>query len=159
METTDFTELRAAAAIKAPRVFVDRSQLEALLQLHDAQQAAEQALKCKTKAGYPEEFEQCWAIYPSCPNPSKSSAHKAWAARRKQGVSAAALLAGTERYAAYVKATRTDPQFVKNPATFFGPDEHFALAWTVFKTQLKGPQHGRIRDQDFGAGAGQDGRF
>jgi hypothetical protein len=39
------------------------------------------------------------------------------------------MLEGAERYAAYVIAERTEPQFVKMAQTFFGPGEHFKAEW------------------------------
>ena len=157
MKTSDFAELRSAAAIKAPRVFVDRALLAELLLSHDARQLPARPIAVTAK--YPDEFEECWAAYPKRPGASKSASFKAWAARLKVGASAVEMLAGTRKYAAYIAATRTDPQYVLQPATFYGPGERFTADWTVPKNQLKGPQHGRLGNQDFGADAGEDGRF
>ena len=107
MNTSDFAELRAAAAIKAPRVFVDRALLAELLLVHDARQLPARPIAVTAK--YPDEFEECWAAYPKRPGASKSASYKAWAARLKAGASAVEMLAGTRKYAAYVAATRTDP--------------------------------------------------
>lgn len=42
------------------------------------------------------------------------------------------MLSGVKRYAAYVRATgSTGTQYVKQAATFFGPDRHFEEAWGV----------------------------
>lgn len=81
--------------------------------------------------GYTEDFEQAWALYPARPGASKKESFKAWNARLKAGVDVDDLIAGVKRYAAYVAGTKTDPQFIKQPATFFGPGEHYAADWTV----------------------------
>lgn len=40
------------------------------------------------------------------------------------------MLAGVSRYAGYVRATGSEgTQFVKQAATFFGPDRHFEEVW------------------------------
>ena len=40
------------------------------------------------------------------------------------------MLEGVKRYAAYVRATGSvGTQFVKQAATFFGPDRHFEESW------------------------------
>lgn len=82
------------------------------------------------KAEYPPEFEAAWQAYPDRPGDSKANAHKAWAARRKGGVTAEVLLAGAQRYAAFCTASATEPQYVKQAATFFGPGEHYLADWT-----------------------------
>ncbi|MCS2168064.1 helix-turn-helix domain-containing protein [Scandinavium manionii] len=78
------------------------------------------------------EFEQAWQAYPKrAGGNSKSAAFKAWKARQNDGVKPEAMLEGVKRYAAYVRATgSTGTQFVKQAATFFGPDRHFDEAWT-----------------------------
>jgi hypothetical protein len=79
---------------------------------------------------YTEDFELAWAIYPNRPGASKKESFKAWNARLKAGVTTDALLSGVRRYAAYVKAMQTEPQFIKQPATFFGPSEFYFADWT-----------------------------
>ena len=110
--------------------------------------------------GYPEEFETAWDAYPPRPGASKKDSHKAWAARRKEGVPAEALLAGVQRYANYVLLSRTEPQFTKQPATFFGPGEHYKADWAVGATQTqKGVIHGKFGKQDYHKGVAPDGTF
>lgn len=110
--------------------------------------------------GYPEEFEMAWDAYPPRPGASKKDSHKAWAARRKEGVPAEALLAGVQRYANYVLLSRTEPQFTKQPATFFGPGEHYKADWAVGATQTqKGVIHGKFGKQDYHKGVAPDGTF
>jgi hypothetical protein len=79
---------------------------------------------------YPDDFERVWKEYPQRPGASKKGALKAWKARLKAGVDVDTLLAGVVRYAAYVEAERTEPRFIKQPETFFGPDEHYLSDWT-----------------------------
>lgn len=83
------------------------------------------------KQDYSPEFETAWQAYPKRAggNP-KPSAFKAWKARLREGVTPENLLEGVKRYAAYVRATgSTGTQFVKQAATFFGPDRHFEESW------------------------------
>jgi len=50
----------------------------------------------------------------------------------KDGISPDDLHAGVERYAAYCRATgNVGTPYVKQAATFFGPDEHFREPWAV----------------------------
>lgn len=64
-------------------------------------------------------------------NPRKPAA-KAYKARLRQGVSAADLLAGTERYAAFIKAKGQEgTAYVKQASTFYGPDEHWRETWAI----------------------------
>ena len=76
-------------------------------------------------------FERAWHEYPKRPGASKTASLKAWNARLKAGVDPDAMAAGVERYARYVTAANTEPQFIKQPATFFGPDAHYASDWTA----------------------------
>lgn len=79
---------------------------------------------------YTEDFEQAWAMYPSRPGASKKESFKAWNARLKAGVTVDEMVAGVARYGIYVRAMKTDPQYIKQPATFFGPGEHYKADWT-----------------------------
>ena len=88
---------------------------------------------------YPADFELVWAEYPKRPGASKPDAHKAWAARVKAGVSIAVLHAGVVRYAAYCRVCKTEPGFIKQPATFFGPGEHYTADWTAHSHSNKAP--------------------
>lgn len=86
--------------------------------------------KSKTAVSYPEAFEQVWLEYPSRPGASKRDAFKAWDARVKEGVDPESIRLGVMRYAAYCARLETEPQFIKQPTTFFGPGEHFLSDWT-----------------------------
>jgi hypothetical protein len=84
-------------------------------------------------SGYSPEFDEAWAAYPDRPGKSKADAFKAWTARlkdKKAPATAEAMLAGVKRYAAYCAACKTEAQFIKQPATFFGPGRHFESDWT-----------------------------
>lgn len=74
---------------------------------------------------YPPEFEETWKVYPKRQGPnSKRAAFRQWSARLGEGVSPAAMLAGTMRYAAECRA-EWGTRFVKQAATFYGRDRHF----------------------------------
>lgn len=88
---------------------------------------------------YPAEFEAVWAEYPKRPGASKPDAHKAWAARVKAGIPIDVLHDGVVRYAAYCRACKTEPGFIKQPATFFGPGEHYTADWTAPAPTNKAP--------------------
>lgn len=79
-----------------------------------------------------ENFEIAWSAYPKRPGASKKASLKAWSARIKAGAKPDEIIAGVRRYAAYVEVVRTAPEFIKQPATFFGPNEHYLADWTVF---------------------------
>jgi hypothetical protein len=97
-----------------------------------------------TESKYPADFEAVWSVYPDRPGRSKADACKAWKARRKEGVTVEALMAGVERYAAYCRACKTEPGFIKQPTTFFGPGEHYLADWTAPAPSTPGarPMHG-----------------
>ncbi|SUX99649.1 replication protein [Citrobacter youngae] len=83
------------------------------------------------KQDYSPEFETAWQAYPKRAggNP-KATAYKHWKARIADGATASELLAGVQRYAAYIRATgKLGTEYVKQAATFFGPDRHFEEAW------------------------------
>ncbi|HAW0188646.1 TPA: helix-turn-helix domain-containing protein [Escherichia coli] len=101
---------------------------------------------------YSPEFEQAWQEYPKrAGGNSKSAAFKAWKARVREGIKPETMLDGVKRYAAWVRATgNTGTQFVKQAATFFGPDRHFEDFWQ----QPAAPGGGRQRQVDVLAGLG-----
>ena len=78
-------------------------------------------------------FDVAWAEYPKRPGANKSTARKAWDARIKAGVSPEVLIDGARAYAAYCTASGTEPQYIKQAATFFGPGEHYLADWTPMK--------------------------
>jgi hypothetical protein len=70
-------------------------------------------------------FNEAWAIYPKRPNNNRQSALKAWMARAREGCDLAAMLEGTRAYARYVEHRKTEPEFIKMAATFYGPNRHW----------------------------------
>lgn len=83
------------------------------------------------------DFETAWQLYPDRPGKSKANSLKKWQARIAEGVTAEDLIAGVKRYAEYVSKVGTDPQFIKQPETFFGPGLHYLADWT-FKAPTGG---------------------
>lgn len=126
----DYSPLRGLAAA-SPTVHLKSATVVELLDELDRLRAAGVAPVKLKRNDYPADFEAVWEVYPERPGASKAAAHKAWAARIKLGATVAEMLAGVQAYAAYVKAIRPEPQFIKQAATFFGPGEHYAADWTV----------------------------
>ena len=89
--------------------------------------------------GYTPEFDAAWSEYPKRPGNSKAAAFKAWKASLKRGATVEQLIEGTRAYAAYCKAKRTEPEYVKQAATFYGPGEHYAADWAVPKAPSQVP--------------------
>ena len=98
------------------------------------------------------QFERAWSLYPKrAGGNSKAAARKAWNARLKAGVSADDMIDGVERYAAFCHATgRTGTQFVRQAATFFGPDLHFEERFDIPANAAK-PQTNAERIADWDA--------
>lgn len=77
------------------------------------------------------DFETAWSKYPArAGGNSKSKALKAWLARIAEGVSPEALISGVDRYANFIRSTeKLNTEYVKQAATFFGPDKHYSEEW------------------------------
>lgn len=109
-----------------------------------------------SKENYSNEFEQAWQAYPKrAGGNSKAAAWKAWKARIKDGVNTEVMLAGVNRYAGYVRATGSaGTQYVKQAATFFGPDRHFEEPWQAPAGAVSGRPGGLpvsgFSEQDYG---------
>ncbi|MCH9331541.1 helix-turn-helix domain-containing protein [Enterobacter hormaechei] len=109
-----------------------------------------------SKENYSNEFEQAWQAYPKrAGGNSKAAAWKAWKARIKDGVTCEAMMAGVNRYAGYVRATGSlGTQYVKQAATFFGPDRHFEELWQAPAGAVSGRPGGLpvsgFSEQDYG---------
>lgn len=109
-----------------------------------------------SKENYSNEFEQAWQAYPKrAGGNSKAAAWKAWKARIKDGVNTEVMLAGVNRYAGYVRATGSaGTQYVKQAATFFGPDRHFEESWQAPSGSVSGRPGGLpvsgFSEQDYG---------
>jgi hypothetical protein len=84
-----------------------------------------------SSAAYPPEFDKACSLYPSREGNSKPAALKAWRARIKDGIDPVQIVAGVERYAAYVRAGGASGKYVKQLQTFFGPNKYWELAWAV----------------------------
>ena len=85
------------------------------------------------KQVFSSEFEAAWQAYPKRAggNP-KTTAWKAWTARIREGIDTADMRAGIQRYAAYITATgKAGSEYVKQAATFLGPDRHFTESWSL----------------------------
>jgi hypothetical protein len=85
-------------------------------------------------------FLEAWELYPKRPNNNRAEAWEAWSARLKAGESEAQMLVGTKAYAAWVTATGTEPKFVKQAATFYGPKRHYLNDYDVPLTIVQGGQ-------------------
>lgn len=81
-------------------------------------------------SAYSAEFESFWTEYPKREGGnSKKGAHKAWNARLRSGVKAEDLILSAKRYADQMQAKgNVGTSFVKQAATFLGPDEHWREA-------------------------------
>jgi len=75
------------------------------------------------------QFCSAWEKYPKRPGANRVAALKAWNARLKDGIDPDEMIHGVSRYAAYCTSKNTDGQYIKQPATFFGPDMHFRSEW------------------------------
>lgn len=98
---------------------------------HTGASAIASAPTRSAKQDYSPEFEKAWQAYPKrAGGNSKAAAFKAWNARLKDGVKPEVMLAGVKRYAAFARATGSaGTQYVKQAASFFGPDRHFEESW------------------------------
>ena len=85
-----------------------------------------------------EPFALIWKAYPTRPNNSKAKARKAYLARLAEGVEPTTLLEAVNRYAAFCRREKTEPRFIKQAATFLGPDRHWESDYT--STPTKAPQ-------------------
>ncbi|BBT89901.1 hypothetical protein WP8W19C02_15210 [Enterobacter cloacae] len=97
--------------------------------------------KVKSSTDYSPAFEEAWQAYPKrSGGNNKLSAFKAWNARIKQGVKPETMLEGVKRYAAFMASEgKIGTSFVKQAATFFGPNKHFDEPWMVETQENKVP--------------------
>lgn len=99
----------------------------------DGQVRAQQTITKKRGPTEPLEpfvFQRAKEAYPRQAGVSWLEAIRAWNARIKEGIDAEVMAQGVERYRAYCLALRTEQRFIKLPATFFGPSQHFKNDWT-----------------------------
>lgn len=80
-----------------------------------------------------EAFNILWHTYPKrAGSNSRAAALKAYRTRLASGVAHDDMLAGVERYAAFVRATgKEGTEYVKQAATFLGSNEHWAEPWDL----------------------------
>lgn len=80
------------------------------------------------------DFERAWALYPKrSGSNSKADALRQWTARLAKKVATPAdMIAGVERYAAFIRAKGDEgTEFVMQGVRFFGRGQHFTEAWTL----------------------------
>jgi hypothetical protein len=108
------------------------TQAEAEAEAEAEERKYTRSAKPRSRAIEPDhEFLRAWETYPkrAGDNP-KASALTAWNARRREGVTAADLLAGVERYRRYCEATdRIGTEFVMQARRFFGKQRPYAHQW------------------------------
>jgi hypothetical protein len=80
-------------------------------------------------APYPAEFETFWQAYPEARRREKQGAFKAWKSTLKQGkaqgITAEKLIAAARNYGAEMAAKGKEPDYIKLPKTFLGPDKPY----------------------------------
>lgn len=113
----------------------------------DADSPSRKPTPKKTTLTYPDEFEWIWANRPRREGADpKRKALQACNARIKQGASWRELAEGVKRYREFCEAKGiSNTEFVKQMASFFGPDEHFRNAWTVSTVQRPASTHSGTR--------------
>lgn len=94
-------------------------------------------------------FLEAWALYPKRPNNNRAEAWEAWSARLKAGESESAMLDGTRAYLAWVVGTGTEPKYVKQAATFYGPKRHYLNDYTIPATELSLIQGGQVNEERY----------
>lgn len=102
------------------------------------------------KHEYTEDFEHAWSLYPKRPGMNKLDTFKAWNARLKSAepdCTPEQMIAGTKAYASLCRALQTEPRFIKQPATFFGPACHFLDDHTTPPPRAVGSAGGGAREQ------------
>jgi len=76
--------------------------------------------KKKTCPGYPDDFLKFWDAYPR--REGKSIAFKTWKARLKEGAIPEEIILAATKYANRCQLEQREQRFIKQPATFLGPD-------------------------------------
>lgn len=85
------------------------------------------AAQCETEFN-----ENIWPWYPKRHNNPKARALRAYTARRRAGASCEEIRAGVIRYSDYCEQRGIiNTEYVKQAATFFGPDKFFEEKWDV----------------------------
>jgi hypothetical protein len=75
---------------------------------------------------YSDEFTKAWGLWLAAKRPgaNKKAAWRQWVARANNGSTQAEMVVGTKNYLEY-RRDSWGTSFLKLPATFYGPDEHF----------------------------------
>ncbi|MCU5774717.1 hypothetical protein N5923_21805 [Erwiniaceae bacterium BAC15a-03b] len=118
---------------------------------HDQKRLPEEEREKETKSNnnivppavekkYPDEFETLWQQYPAREGSNnKINALSCWKARRREGISDAAMLEGTRRYLKFCEAKgQIGTAFVMQTQRFLGAGREFANAWQVSTACGKG---------------------
>lgn len=137
------TNANALVAHAPESVIVDQQPAE--------QKTAPKKPAAKTKPADPA-FEQAWSAYPKREgsNP-KNKALECWRARLAEGVSPEGMLAGVQRYAAFVTAKGDlGTGFVMQAKRFFGTGREFENDWTIAAPRAPQRADGRIGYVDSG---------
>ncbi|MEN6629843.1 MAG: hypothetical protein ABFC42_09375 [Sulfuricella sp.] len=103
---------------------------------------------------YSDDFLDAWSFYPSRPGANKAQSFKAWNARISECVNPRSMIDGVVRYSKYCVSLSVEPKYIKQPATFFGPDRHFESDWTPpdIKPKAKTPAPENFATKDYGQG-------
>lgn len=97
----------------------------------------QQALIGRPRNDYPPDFEAVWDEYPrrgrtKGANDNKIAACRQYHKRLREGCCPRQILEGVRQYAAHCEAHGiAGTMFVKQAATFLGPDRHFETTWEV----------------------------
>ena len=85
------------------------------------------------KNEYPSWFDDLWELYPTrAGSNDKRKAYQAASARLKDGRTQKELFTAVARYKYFVVATgKASTEYVKQAATFFGPNDNLDNLWTV----------------------------
>jgi len=111
--------------------------------------------KEKTTADSSEDFDTFWDHFKALGrNDAKVKTRKAWATTLKgrpgasghKPVKPSVLIEAARHYREYCEAEKTEPRFVKQPATFLGPDRHWEDWKQKRKTNGNGTNRSLTRD-------------
>jgi len=94
---------------------------------------------------YSTDFETFWSMYPR--KVAKKDAYGKWKATLRKGVSVETLLRSVTNYASKCDVESTDEKYIKHPATFLGPNEHYNDYLTL-ATPTKLPEHMTFRERE-----------
>lgn len=101
------------------------------------------------------EFELMWTEYPKRPGANKSGTLKNWNARLKDGADPQAMIEGVKSYANYCRLNRIEPNFIKQPVTFFGTGKHYECDWGgVASSSSAKPSYDDGQKRDYGTEIG-----